>query len=107
VSWIDGLKDATPGVIGSALALFFYRRPLAILIGMFLGGCAMAYFVPQVFIDAYHVEKYAGLVGFLTGLFGMAAVAKVYDGLDQIDLGDLWQVLIDALRRRLGLPWRK
>jgi hypothetical protein len=103
MNWANDLKDAAPGVLGSAVALFFMKRPYLILVGMFIGGCVLSYYAPIVFVDYYHVEKYIGLVGFLTGLFGMAAVAKVYDGLEQVNLGDLWGIVKSWLRKRAGL----
>jgi hypothetical protein len=49
----------------------------------------------------------ASLIGFLTGLFGMTTVAKVYDFVEAVDVGQVWKALIDFLRKRLGVEEKR
>jgi hypothetical protein len=93
------LRGIAPGVAGSALALFFLRRPPTSLIGMFLGGCLLSFFGTSWAARASGMEAANGLVGFLLGLFGMALIAKLHDTIEAISPTELW----NALRKKVGL----
>lgn len=93
------LRGIGPGVAGSALALFFLRRPPTSLIGMFLGGCLLAFFGTHHVAIFAGMESAGGLVGFLLGLFGMALIAKLHDTIEAINPAELW----DAIRKKVGL----
>ena len=93
------VKAVVPGVAGSLIAMFFLRRPLALMVGMFIGGCALSFFATTAIAEWLEVTKFEGLVGFLTGLFGMALVAKIYDTIEAINANAVWR----AILKRLGL----
>jgi hypothetical protein len=102
------LRAAGPGVAGSVLALLFLRRPPLMLAGMFLGGCALSFFAtPWLTAFMEMGTKGEGLIGFLVGLFGMTTVAKAYDLLEVIEVGQIWRALLDFLRKRLGVEEKK
>jgi hypothetical protein len=102
------LRHAGPGVAGSILALLFLRRPPLMLAGMFMGGCALSFFATP-WLSAYMEVGVHGasLIGFLTGLFGMTTVAKVYDFVEAVEVGQVWKALIDFLRKRLGVEEKR
>lgn len=93
------LRNSVPGIAGSALALFFLRRPPWNMVGMFIGGCMLAYFGTHWVSKAAGMETADGLVGFLLGLFGMALIAKVHDTIEAIDPREA----LEAIKKRLGL----
>jgi hypothetical protein len=102
------LRAAGPGVAGSVLALLFLRRPPLMLAGMFLGGCVLSYFAtPWLTAFMEMGEKGEGLIGFLVGLFGMTTVAKTYDLLEVIEVGQIWRALLDFIRKRLGVEEKR
>lgn len=92
-------RGITPGIAGSAVALFFMRRPPWSLVGMFIGGCLLAFFGTKWASTALGMESADGLVGFLLGLFGMALIAKLHDTIEAISPAELW----DAIRKKVGL----
>lgn len=88
------------GPLGAVTALLFMGGvPWPRRIGMVAAGSVLAYY------GAPGVAAYAGLpdglAGYLLGLFGMAAVSKVYATWDALELGVL---LRRALAKRLGVP---
>lgn len=97
------LKHSAPGIAGSVVALFFMRRPLFTMIGMFIGGCALAFFGSGAIASWLDVQRYEGLVGFVMGLFGMALVGKVYDTIEAIKVDDLWRAVLDWVRKTMGV----
>lgn len=96
------LRDAAPGVAGSAVALLFMRRPWLILLGMFFGGGALAYFATPAVSEWLSAQKHSGLIGFLLGTFGMALLAKLHDTLNAVSGQDVWAYLQGLLPRRKG-----
>jgi hypothetical protein len=102
------LRNAGPGVAGSVLALFFLRRPPLMLAGMFLGGCMLSFFATPWLSAWMEVGiKGEGLIGFITGLFGMSSVAKVYDFIEAVEVAAVWRALLDFIRKRLGVEEKK
>lgn len=98
------LRAAGPGVAGSVLALFFLRRPPLMLAGMFLGGCMLSFFATPWLAAWMEVGiKGEGLIGFLVGMFGMTTVAKTYDLIEVMEVGQIWKAIIDFVRKRLGV----
>lgn len=97
------LKLAAPGIAGSAVAMFFLRRPLFVLVGMFVGGCLLSYLGTEWTAKALGMDEARGLVGFLLGTFGMAVLAKLHDTIDVVRPEDLWRAVRQFIRKRLGL----
>jgi hypothetical protein len=75
------------GPIGALSALLFMRGPWLQRILSFPVGCAIAFYGGPWLKGAANMPE--GLAGFMVGLFGMAAVAKVFDTWENLALGDL------------------
>lgn len=97
------LRNAGPGIAGSAVALFFMRRSPLIMAGIFIGGCLVSYYGTGWVSAQFEMEKADGLVGFLLGLFAMATAGKVFDTIDAISPSELWLAVRDFVRKRLGV----
>lgn len=100
------LREAAPGMAGSALALFFMRRPLLISAGLFVGGCIVSYYGAVPVADYFDVDgnqRAVALTGLLLGCFSMATFAKVYDTIEAIEPARLWTAVLQFVRKRLGL----
>lgn len=82
-------KQVAPGLIGSGAAILFIRGPWLQRIGMVIPGAALSYYGADWLAEA--VRMPLGLAGFLMGLFGMAAVAKVFDTWQTLQLGPMLQ----------------
>lgn len=82
-------KQAAPGLIGSGAAILFLRGPWLLRVGMVLPGSALSYYASDYVAEAVHMP--VGLAGFLVGLFGMAAVAKVFATWDSLQIGPILQ----------------
>ena len=97
------LRNAGPGIAGSALALFFMRRPMLVMCGIFIGGCIISFYGTTWVATQLEMERADGLVGFLLGLFGMALIGKVHDSIEAINTADVWKAVIEAIRKKLGV----
>ena len=97
------LRSAGPGIAGSALAMFFMRRPPLILVGIFIGGCVVSYYVTPWLVHYLDMERGRDMLGFIVGLFGMSTTAKIFDTLEAINASDLWKTVLDFIRKRLGV----
>lgn len=97
------LRNAGPGIAGSAVALFFMRRAPLVMVGIFIGGCLVSYYATNWVAVQFEMEKADGLVGFLLGLFGMAVVSKMHDTIEAINVGEVWTAIRDFIRKRLGV----
>jgi len=90
---------AVPGAVGSAASMLFIKDTWPRRAAMFCAGAALAYWGSQ------WASRFTGLdvgfAGFLLGLFGMAAVAKLFETWQKFELGALFA---DWLRKVLGLP---
>jgi hypothetical protein len=71
----------------TAALLFMAGIPWPRRIGMVVAGSALAYYGTGVVATFSSLPE--GLAGYLLGLFGMAAVAKVFATWDALDLGTL------------------
>lgn len=92
------VRQATPGIIGAGAAVLFIKGPWPWRLGMVIPGAVLSYYGAAHLAGVVHMPE--GLAGFLLGLFGMAAVAKVFDTWETLQLGSLVQRF---LAKRLGL----
>lgn len=100
----DEVRQVAPGMFGSALALLFARRPLAVGAAMFVGGVVMSVYMSDVVTELLGApKKYTGAIGFMIGSFGMALMAKAYDTITAIQPGEVWSDIRSAVRKRLGV----
>lgn len=97
------IKDAAPGVLGSLVALPFLRGPWPVRLAMVLGGVVLSFYGSRPAAGWFDMQDAQGLVGFLIGLFGMALVAKVYEGIAAFNAGELGVAFKDWVRKRLGV----
>jgi hypothetical protein len=93
------LRNSVAGIAGSLVALAFLRRPPLQMFGLFIGGCLLAHYGTQWIALLFDMEKFDGLIGFLTGMMGMRIVEKTYELLEVVDVKDLWLRVL----KRLGL----
>lgn len=75
------------GPLGAVSALFFMKGPWPQRLAMLVPGMALSYY--GSYTVAHLAGMSEGLAGFLLGLFGMAAVAKVFETWEQLQLGEL------------------
>lgn len=94
----DVLK-AVPGAVGSAASMLFIKDTWPRRIATFIAGAALAYWGSPWAAKFTGLD--AGFAGFLLGLFGMAAVAKLFETWEKFELTALFT---EALRKLLGLP---
>ena len=97
------LAHAAPGVIGSLIALPFLRGTWPMRLSMVIGGCALSYFGTTPLAKYLGMVEAQGLVGFFIGLFGMALVGKVYEAVQAFNASAVGQIVIEAVRKRLGV----
>jgi hypothetical protein len=93
------VMKAVPGAVGSAVSMLLIKDPWPRRIAMFFAGAAFGYWgLPWA-------SKFTGLdsgfAGFLLGLFGMAAVVKLFETWEKFELTALFS---EWLRKLLGLP---
>lgn len=88
----------TPGAIGAIVSMRWVDGAWTQKTFMAVAGVALSYYgSPDV---VRYLGTAPGLTGFLLGLFGMAAVAKVFDSWERFDTGT---ILRDFVRKVLGL----
>lgn len=90
------------GVAGAAVSLRFVQGTWPERIIMAAGGAALSYFASDLIAKWLAVPDALGLVGFLTGLFGMAIVAKVYEVIQLIDAKQISIDVWDTVKRKWG-----
>lgn len=78
------LAQKLGGPIGGAIAMLFLRGDWKRRLAMAAAACPLSWY------GAPHLIKWIplseGFAGLLLGLFGMAAVSKVFEALNQVDL---------------------
>jgi len=93
------VMKAVPGAVGSIASMLFIKDTWPRRAAMFIAGASLAYW------GSPWASKFTGLdagfAGFLLGLFGMAAVAKLFQTWSELELGALFT---EALRKLFGLP---
>jgi hypothetical protein len=94
---LQDLAQHAPGAVGSLVAVFMMKDTWPRRLVLFFAGFAAAYYGSPY--AALHTGADRGLAGFLTGLFSMAVIAKVYEALAAIDAKDL----ATRLLKRMGL----
>jgi cytochrome c oxidase assembly factor CtaG len=94
------VQKAIPGVAGSLTALLFFRDGWRRAILTLIAGAAIAKFMgPQV---ATVLHSSLEVAGYVTGLFGLAIVAKVFDAINNFDVKqaavDLWTAVVNRVK---------
>lgn len=97
---IDAWLTKLAGVAGAMASLVWIRGPWPERVMMAVGGALVSYYASPW--AAARTNMPEGLSGFLLGLFGMAVCAKVWEVVQSLPIAEVWQALIDALKRRLG-----
>lgn len=87
------LARQAAGPLGALSAMLFMKGPWPQRLAMLVPGVALSFYGAAPLAAYLHMPE--GLSGFLLGLFGMAAVGKVFDTWESLQLGEL-------LRRRLA-----
>ena len=94
------LKEALPGIGGSATALLFFRRPWPVLIALFCCGFFAARAVGAEVAEVMNASKEVG--GYVTGAFSMAIVEGVITAVRNFDGAKALSRIVDAAVKRLG-----
>jgi hypothetical protein len=94
----DGqLLKLAAGAAGALVSLNFVRGTWTERLLMAASGAVVSYFVSEELATWLNVPKAIGMVGFFTGLFGMAIVSKLYEIVQMVDAkqiaSDLWEVV--------------
>lgn len=84
------------GVAGAIVSLRFVQGSALERVSMCVGGAALSYYATTPVAAWVGVPDAEGLVGFLIGLFGMAIMAKVYEGIQASSAGEI----IEAIKRK-------
>lgn len=108
---MDYLPDALhalPGTFGSALSVLWLRDPSkGRKFVYFIGGAVIAHFSSKHVAPMTHLED-GFLLCFLLGLGSMCTIAKVFETVQDINLGawvrDILRDVRDMIRKKGGLP---
>lgn len=87
------------GVAGATVSLRFIPGVWYERVAMFFGGVFCSLYGADVIASYLDMgQKATGLVGFLVGIFGMALISKIYEGITSLDAkrlaGDAWDWLM-------------
>ena len=88
------------GPLGSLFALLWIHGTWPRKAAMFAGGVALSFYAAPALSEAYSFSE--GFAGFLLGLFGMAAVDKVFAIWQTLELGIIFK---KWLYKTLGLTY--
>lgn len=69
---------------------------------MAIGGAALSFFASPAITEWLEVSRAEGLVGFMTGLFGMAIVSKVYEVIQLMDAKAMSDAAWQWIKRKWG-----
>ena len=94
------LKDALPGAGGSLTALLFFRRGWPMAIALFICGIIAAWYLGSWVAHAMSASR--EIAGYVTGLFAMAIVAKLFDIIATFEGKEMWGALWSYLLKKLG-----
>lgn len=83
------------GPLGALSAMFFMKGPWLQRLSMLIPGGALSFYAAAPLASYAHMPE--GLAGFLLGLFGMAAVGKIFDTWENLQLADLLRRKVAAL----------
>lgn len=100
----DGtLTTAGAGFFGSLVSLKFIKGASTFeRVMMFIGGMSLSFYATSAVAGFLGMSRFAGGVGFLLGLFGMAVVGKVYEALQAVDAADLAKRAVNRIFNRSG-----
>lgn len=100
MDWKDvpALSEATmPGIVGAIVSLRWIPGTWPVRLTMVLGGAAAGHWGAGLVADLLGMSGYLGGVGFLLGLFSMAIVGKMIDGLLALDPNTLIGAAVDRV----------
>ena len=87
-------------VTGALVSLRFVQGTWPERLIMAAGGAAMSYLGSGTLAAWLNAPEALGLIGFFTGLFGMAIVAKVYEGIEAIDAKKVGAEIWEKFKRK-------
>lgn len=91
----DAVGAKLAGVAGAALSMRYLRGSWPERVSMAVSGSVVSYYVGP------HLSSVLGtpqeLTGFLLGMFGMALSQRIWEAIQTIPLGDIWQALIKRI----------
>lgn len=75
------------GPLGALSAVLFLKGTVMRRLAMVIPGAALSFYAAPWVAQRFNTAE--GLAGFLVGLFGMAAVGKVFDTWENLAIADL------------------
>lgn len=98
------LREALPGAIGSAVAMRWIGGPWWWRIVAFVGAAYVAWLAAAPLADLLGLSvRWVGVVGFAIGLLIISFAIKAVDTVHAIQPSEIWNTIVEAIRRRLGL----
>lgn len=91
---------AAAAISGALVSIKFLRGSFVEKMLMIVGGAALSFFASDTVSQMLDAQKAVGLVGFLLGIFGMAAIGKVYEILEGIDSKAIGMAVIEWLKKK-------
>lgn len=101
----DTAQTLVAGGSGAAVAAWLAKAVGLSLLVMFLGGLSAAYFFSKLLAPLFNLPvEYVGAIAYTVGFVSILLLRKLHGALDAIQTDQLGRVIVDWLRRLLGLP---
>lgn len=92
----DAFAAKFAGLLGAAVSMRYLHGSWPARLSMAISGSLMAYYAAPYLSLMLGIPE--GLAGFLTGMFGMALVSRVWEAVQATPVAALWQAVIDRVR---------
>jgi len=85
-------------MLGAAVSMRYLQGSWFERLSMAASGSLVAYYAAPYLSLVLGIPE--GLMGFLTGMFGMAIVSRAWEAVQSAPIGALWQAAVDRVRGR-------
>lgn len=96
------LMKLIAGTAGAVVSLRFVEGTCVQKVFMAVGGAAMSYFATSPMAAWMNAPTAEGVIGFFTGLFGMAIVSKVFEVIALLDAKQMATDVWEFIKRKWG-----
>ncbi len=101
----DTAQTLVAGGSGAAVAAWLAKATGLSLAVMFFGGLSAAFFFSKLLAPAFRLPvEYVGAIAYVVGFVAILLLRKLHGALDAVQTDALGRVIVDWLRRLLGLP---
>lgn len=97
----DVVAAKLAGVAGALVSMRFLQGTWPQRISAALCGAAISFYAAPYVSSRIGLPE--GLGGFLIGVFGMAVASRIWEWIQTAPIVPFWQLIIDRLRKWLGL----